>query len=363
MYMDSRERVFLALNHEEPDRVPFDFWASEGAWRIIEQGSGLREDEFLDKYDVDFRYIGGPEYIGPKLAPDTDIWGVKRHLVDVPTPYGRETYSEVDVSPLASTSSADEVEDFQGWPSPDNFNYSVVKAQAQAVKDSGRVVVFMGDRLNRIAQLKPAMYLRGVEQILVDMAVEPDIVRTIFGRMRTFYAEYLQRILEAADGLIDIVLTGDDFGQQGGLLVSPDMWDKFLAEGFACYMRVINAYGARSMHHTCGDVRLLVDRMRKLGLNILQSLQPEAMSDFFPELKLKFGGDMCFQGGISIQQTMPKGCPADVTAEVKERVRLLGVNGGYILCTAHNVQADCPYSNVIALLDAYHSHGRYSKTR
>jgi uroporphyrinogen decarboxylase len=360
--MDSRERVFLTLNHEESDRVPFDFWASDGAWKVIEQGSGLHRNEFLDKYDVDFRYVDGPAYIGPVLAPNTDIWGVKRRVVDVPTPYGKETYSEVDVSPLASAASADEVDDFKGWPSADSYDYSVVKAQARAVRDSGRIVVFMGDRLNRIAQLKPAMYLRGVEQILVDMAVNPDIARAVFGRMKTFYTEYLQRILDAADGLIDIVLTGDDFGQQGGPLVSRDMWDDFIAEGFACYMRVINAYGARSMHHTCGDVRLLVGRMRKLGLNILQSLQPEAMGDFFPELKLKYGREMCFQGGISIQQTMPKGSLADVAAEVKERVKLLGVGGGYFLCTAHNVQADCPYRNITALLDAYRTEGRYSKT-
>lgn len=358
--MDSRERVFLALAHHAPDRAPVDLWASKGAWRLIRAASGTSKTEFLDANDVDFRYIEGPEYIGPKLAPDTDIWGVKRRRVEIQTPFGTEVYSEVAESPLRSALTADEVEAYSHWPSPDDFDYSVVKAQAQAVRDAGRVVVFEGDRLNRIAQLKPAMYLRGVERIFMDLAVEPEIARAVFRRLKTFYCEYLERILDAAQGLIDIVLTGDDFGQQRGPLISPAMWEEFLADGFRRYMSVAHAHGARTMHHTCGDVRLLAGRLHELGLDILQSLQPEAMADYFPELKSKFGASLCFQGGISIQQTMPNGRPADIEREVRERVRALGAGGGYILCTAHNIQADCPYENITALLEAYRKHGRYS---
>ena len=357
--MDSRERVFLALDHQEPDRVPRDFWASSGAWSVISDGTGMDRQEFLGAHDIDFRYIDGPRYTGTPLPPDTDIWGVKRQVVTIPTPYGAERYSEVDTSPLAAAESPEEIEAYADWPSPDDFDYSVVKQQAQAVRDAGRVAIFMGDRLNRIAQLKPAMYLRGPSQILMDLVVNAEIARAIFARLRSFYSCYLERILDAADGLIDIVLTGDDFGQQHGPFTSPDMWEDFLAEGFGRYLEIIAAYDVRSMHHTCGNIRSIVGRMQQLGLDVLQSLQPEAMQDYFPEMKVAYGDRMSFQGGISIQQTMPHGTPDEVRAEVAARIQTLGPGGGYILCTSHNIQADCPIENTLALLDAYRSCGAY----
>jgi uroporphyrinogen decarboxylase len=283
---------------------------------------------------------------------------VKRRHVHIPTPYGEEKYSEVDVSPLCEAESIDDVEAYL-WPNADHFDYTMVKRQCRAILDKGRVVVFMGDRLNRISQLKPAMYLRGIERILADFALEPDIASAIIRKIRDFYEGYLDRILDAADGLVDIVLSGDDFGQQNGSLLSPIMWDKYLSEGFARYMDIAHSYGAATMHHTCGDVRGLVGRMNDLGLDILQSLQPEAMADWFGEMKSTYGDDLCFHGGISIQQTLPRGKPADVIEEVAERVAQLGVSGGYILCTAHNIQADCPPENVLAMIDAFRVHGSY----
>ncbi len=359
--MDSRERVFLALNHEEPDRVPIDFWASSGACRVITEATGMTQDEFLDAHDVDFRYIEGPAYVGVPLEPGVDIWGVRRKTATVRTRYGYEVYSEVDVSPLNSLS-IEEIERYSGWPDPDDFDYTVVRAQAEEVRRRGRVVVFMGDRLNRVAQLKPAMYLRGVEGILTDLAASPGIAKVIFDRIVSFYKEYLLRILDAADGLIDIVLTGDDFGRQRGLLISPAMWDDYLAPGFSAYIEIIRGFNAKSMHHTCGDVRLLAARMHEIGLDILQSLQPEAMDDAHRDLKNDLGKTMSFHGGISIQRTLPHGDARDIDEEVRERVRTLGPEGGYFLCTAHNIQADCPYRNIAALFDAYAAHGAYRPT-
>ena len=168
--MDSRERTFRALDFEQPDRVPVDCWMSSGFRRHLESVLGRGGEALLDEYDVDLRYIEGPAYTGPPLrsggdGTDEDIWGVRRRTVHVQTDEGMETYREVDVSPLAGAESAEEVHAYGHWPSPDWFDYSGIEAQCARVRERGRVVVFMGDRLNRLAQLKPAMYLRGVEQI------------------------------------------------------------------------------------------------------------------------------------------------------------------------------------------------------
>jgi len=270
-----------------------------------------------------------------------------------------EVYREVVRSPLAGAQTEEDVRRYGRWPSPDWYDYGGIEAQCDRIRSMGRVAVFMGDRLNRIAQLKPAMYLRGVEQILEDMSLQAELAHAVFDGIRTFYLEYLARILESARGKLDIVLTGDDFGTQHGPLVSPAMWERYLGEGFARYAATVRGGGARLMHHSCGSVRPIVPLMLERGLEILQSLQPEAFGMDHGSLKAEFGARLAFHGGISVQRSLPRGSPAHVAREVEESVRSLGPGGGYILCTSHNVQADTPVANFVALLEAYRRYGRY----
>jgi uroporphyrinogen decarboxylase len=253
----------------------------------------------------------------------------------------------------------EQIETYAGWPSPDDFDYTVVEAQCDAIRAQGRVVVFMGDRLNRVAQLKPAMYLRGLENTFFDLALRPEIARAVLIQIRTFYLAYLERILDAARSKIDVVLTGDDFGSQKGLLISPDAWRTYLRPGFAAYVDLIKAYGAKAMHHTCGSVVDLLPDLIACGLDVLQSIQPEADRMSLADLKARYGRELCFQGGISIQRTMPFGTPGHVRAAVREIAEIVKPDGGYIFGTAHNIQADTSVENVLALLSAYHTYGRY----
>ncbi len=361
--MDSRERTLRTLSFEEPDRVPIDVWMSAGCKRKL-AASGPSFDEFQDAHDVDLRYIDGPAYIGPPLRtfPDgvsEDIWGVRRTPVTVSLEDGAETYQEVAESPLTAAESADEIHAYGHWPSPDWFDYTQIEAQCDAVREKGRAVVFMGDRMNRLAQLKPAMYMRGMETIWTDFYLNPEIARTIFAHIRRFYVAYAERIFDAANGKIDILLTGDDFGGQDGPLLSEPTWLEFLADGFAEYVALAKGHGVRVMHHTCGAVRPLIPHMIERGLDVLQSLQPEAAGMDPRTLKEEFGNRLAFHGGISIQQTLPFGGPEDIRNEVRDRIEALAPGGGYILCTSHNIQADTPLENVDALLGAYHEFGRY----
>jgi uroporphyrinogen decarboxylase len=361
--VNSRERVFRCLDFEEPDRVPVDFWMSEGFRLKLERTLDVTAEQFLDLHDVDLRYIRGPEYVGPLLGEsddgsEEDIWGVRRRLVEVPVNGGIEYYKELVESPLATCRTAGEIEAYRHWPSPEWFDYSGIEEQCEEVRRKGRVAVFVGDRLNRIAQLKPAMYLRGIEQILTDVLVSPEIARAVFMKIREFYLEYATRIFEAANGKLDIVLTGDDFGSQNGPLLSPGMWAEFLGDGFAAYVEIAKRFGLKAMHHTCGSVGQLIPLMMDRGLDILQSLQPETVGMGPWELKAAFGDRLSFHGGISIQKTLPFGSSGDVRKEVGRVVEALAPGGGYILCTSHNIQADVPVENVIALVDAYKEFGR-----
>lgn len=362
--MNSRDRVELTLNHRPPDRVPIDYWAQpEVTARLMRHLGCATVEELLTRLDVDFRYIEGPRYIGPptRVRPDgcvEDHWGVPRMKVQIGQGESAGGYSEVLDFPLAGLS-LEQIRDYPHWPSPDWFDYACVAEQAAEARATGKVVVFMGDRTNRCAQLKPAMYLRGVEQILFDLAGEPDMAEYLFARISGFYLEYARRTLQAAGGQIDIFMTGDDFGTQTGLLVSPAMWRRFLRPGFAALVQVGKRFGVRVAHHSCGSIRPIIGDLIDCGLDILNPVQPGVADMDRRTLKSAFGGQLTFHGSVSIQQTLPFGTRQQIREEVQERFETLGPGGGFVFCTAHNIQPDTPTDNILTLFDAYHDYGRY----
>jgi len=363
--MDARQRVALALDHREPDRVPIDYWATSTVNARLRDHFGLStQEELLEHLDVDFRYIDGPRYVGPE--PDVhedgsieDHWGVPRVRVEVGSGAEESVYREVLDFPLRDARSIDEVRDYPKWPSLDWFDYDCVAGQVAEARRTGKVVVFMGDRMNRCAQLKPAMYLRGIDQILLDVALSPDIAEYIFRRIAAFYLEYARRTLEAAGGGIDVLMMGDDFGTQKGLFMSPQMWRRFLRPGFKAFIDLGREYGSKVAHHSCGSIKPIIPDLIECGLDVLNPVQPDVGDMDRAELKRRFGDRLSFLGSISIQRTLPFGTPDDVRSEVRERMETLAPGGGFIFCTAHNIQADTPTENILALFEAYRTFGRY----
>ena len=353
------ERFSLAMAHKEPDRVLIDYWATPEVNAKLLKHYGLdSQEELLRHFDVDFRYIEGPKYIGPEFfvrsdGSREDHFGVPRRSVTYGEGNQGGTYSEVTEYPLEKADSIDEILNYLKWPDPDWFDYDSVRIQAQQARDTGKVVIFMGDRLNRCAQLKPAMYVRGIEQILVDIMINQEIAETIFKRITDFYIEYTRRTLQAADGNIDIFFTGDDFGTQENLFMPIDIWRKMLRGGFKRFIDLGHEFGCKVAHHTCGTVLPLIPDFIECGLDILNPLQPEVIGMDHAKINAEFGDKISFHGAISIQQTMPYGSPEDVRNEVKDRMESIAPGGGFIFCTAHNIQVDTPLENIEALFKAY----------
>lgn len=352
-----------ALAHREPDRVPIDFWATQEIKQAVRCHFGMEShDALLDFLGVDFRIAAMPRYIGPslKIHPDgsrDDVWGVRRQTVTFGAGDQQGTYQELLGSPLHAMITVREIDAYPAWPSPDWWDYSHAAEECRQYPDHG--VMAMGDRLDRTAQLKPSMYLRGVEQIMLDLALQPEIVDCINDHIVSYFMEFNRRVFEAAQGGIAIFMMGDDFGTQTGPLMSVDMWKRFYEPGFRKYIELAHRYGIKVMHHTCGSIRPLIPLFIDAGLDILQSLQPRAAGMDLRELKREFGRYISFQGGIDIQHTLPRGSPADVKREVRDRLEAAKAGGGYILCTAHNLQADTPVDNIVALFEAYHEFGTY----
>lgn len=359
--MTPRERVLTALAHQPPDRLPRDYWATAEVTARLLSHLGLPDKEALLRYwGVDLRTVEGPAYVGVSLRtyPDgtsEDLWGVRRQPRTIARGGNAWTYWHVVHSPLASAQTSAEIDEYPHWPHPDMWDYTHIREQCLAHR--GYAVVIAGDRLDRPAQLKPLMYLRGVEQTFMDLVLHPEIVEAILAHIVPYFLEYNRRVFEAAQGTIDIFLMGDDFGTQQGPMMSVATWRRFFKKGFAAYVELAHRYGLKVMHHTCGSVVELIPEFIDCGLDILQSLQPQAAGMDLRRLRQEFGRDLCFHGGIDIQKVLPYGTPSQVREHVRQQITAMGYEGGYILCTAHNIQPDTPLENILALFEAYEEFG------
>jgi uroporphyrinogen decarboxylase len=252
-----------------------------------------------------------------------------------------------------------EIDAYPYWPSTDMWDYANLADECAAIREKGYAVVIGADRLDRAAQLKPAMYIRGAEQFLMDLVSQPAVAQCILDHIVGYYLAHYEWIFEATAGLADIFFMGDDMGTQTGLWVSRNLYARFFKDNFAKFNELAHRYGLRTMYHSCGNVTELVGDFVDCGLDVLQSLQPQAGMDLIM-LKREFGRDLCFQGGIDIQGVLPQGGPSDVRTHVADRAKAMAPGGGYIFGTAHNLLPDVPTENIWALFDAYHEYGRYT---
>ena len=363
--MTARQRTRKAINFEEADRIPIDNWmVPEIKKRCMEYWGCENEEELLEFLGVDVRDNYGASYVGQEFkkyddGTVEDLWGVRRKVVTYGKGTSHEgTFKEVSWSPLEHMKTVEEINTYTRWPTPDWWDYSKVK-QDCAKWHPQYFVLNKGDRLDRTAQLKPMMYMRGIQQTFIDLAANPKIVECIRDHIINYFVNYNPKVFEAGAEEMDMFMMGDDMGGQQGSLVGPDMWKRYFADGFRKYCDIAHKYGLKVMYHTCGDVYALIPLMIENGLDCLQSLQPTATNMDIKRLKKEFGKHLSFQGGMDIQQVLPLGTREDVKKMVKYAADNAKSGGGYIFGTSHNIQADTHIENVAALFEAYHEYGVY----
>jgi uroporphyrinogen decarboxylase len=345
--LSHRERVRLALEHRETDRVPIAMVcsginpaANKALAAHLQKTRGTTVDDYLAPL-IDIQGIS-PDYIGPPLPEHTDIWGVRRR----PVSYGAGTYDEIEHHPLADAASEADVA-AHPWPSPAWFNYDSVAEKIRALEAQEFCLIASNGNI-----FETSWYMRGFENIFVDLATQPQVAGAIFERVTAFYVEYFTRLLQAGRGRIDLVFTADDIAGQNGLLMSLEMWAASIKPHHVRLNRRIHEHGARVIYHSDGAVMEAVPGLMDMGIDILQALQFDARGMDPRALKDLYGHRLCFEGGVSVQRTLPFGTPEDVRQEVQERIRVLGHGGGYILGPSHVIQDGTPPENIVAMFDA-----------
>nr|MBP8990148.1 uroporphyrinogen decarboxylase [Clostridia bacterium] len=194
-----------------------------------------------------------------------------------------------------------------------------------------------------------AWTLRGMENLLMDMVLEPDFVDELLQAILTYHLKVIDIALQYD---IDGFHFGDDWGQQKGLIMGPSYWRRFIKPVLAVMYDRVKQKNKYISQHSCGDIHEILPDLIDIGLDVYQTVQPEIYD--LQTLKRDFGRHLTFWGGISTQRLLPFGTPEEVRRVTRETIKMMGKGGGYIAAPTHAIPGDVPPENVIALLQVLH---------
>jgi uroporphyrinogen decarboxylase len=350
-----KERVQIALDGKQPDRCPMQVsFTPEFAMRLSEHigkeegkshnphggGNTYRLERAIDN-DVLITSVGwANSYYQSEADTYSDEWGIGWRSVPYTTPFGVGRYTEVSQRPLADTAAIDT------YKGPDPTRPALYEPARQLLRECGAEYWITGATVCTV--FETAWALRGLDQMLMDLALDPETAERILDIPVRYHLEAARRLVALG---VDMIWTGDDVGTQAGMLIAPAMWRRFLKPLMARFFSELKAINPRLKiaYHSDGDVRPIIPDLIEIGLDVLNPVQPACMDP--AALKRTYGSNLCFWGTIDEQLTLPFGTPADVKAEVKTRLSTVGRDGGLIIGPTHHVQLDTPMENLMALLD------------
>jgi uroporphyrinogen decarboxylase len=390
--LTSRERLLAALDHREGDRVPFDLGSAQVTGIHVEAYRGLRRaldldpgagrgeteiglcdaiqrlalpgDDLIDRLGVDVRGLYPLNSHNWKVVEREDgdyweyrdEWGITHRR---PRPDG--LYYSISKVPLPNPGPT--AKDIESLPWPDMADprrIEGLRARAQAYRDSG-FAVLLKDPFAGIFEMSQRII--GMEELLMTMATDPAVAAALFDKMLELKLAFWEMALPRLGDLVDVVSYADDYGTQTSQLISPEMFRELIKPRIRILFDRMNrlAPHAKRFFHSCGNVRPLLPDFIEIGTQILNPVHISATGMDPRELKRDFGDSLVFWGGgVDTQAVLPKGSAKEVREDVRRNIEALAPGGGFVFSAVHNIQADVPPANIIAMWEALREFGIYS---
>ena len=415
--MTSRKRVLTAINHKEPDRVPIDFGAmrstgiatiaynnlveelgvDEGPARMYDfqqqlayPSSEVREKLHVDAIDVGqgflkdesdwkpYKLTDGSECLIPGyLNVEVDENGetiLKNHEgIEVGTKpktslYTDQNYWPYGEEPKIPESLDDKVMSRNMWsvPAPP-FHLDITDSKEDFTRFKNTVKRFYEETDLAVmlsighSFLEFGQFIRRIDNFLCDIYVDPEGVNRLLNKLLDGYMAKLEVILNEVKDYIDIVQFGDDLGTQTGPWMDPSVIrELFVPRYKVLWEYVHNHSDCKVFMHSCGSIFEIIPDLIDAGLDILNPVQTTADNMDPVDLKREFGRDITFWGGgCDTQGILSTGTPEEVKEDVKWRMEIFSKDGGFVFNQIHNVLANVPPENVIAMFDAAYEYGKY----
>jgi len=333
--MTPRETVLAQIAHHETRPVPYTLHFDEGVAERLDAHYG--GDEWrgrLTQYMIHVNAVDTwpTEEIAPGRIRDAygTVWRTDRRPWHVETPA------------LAEPS-------FDGydWPGLARFACS-----AERLDEARQACADPAERF-RVGYVGWGLFerswtIRGFENALMDIVAEEDFYTELLDRLTDLYAAFAAETVKLP---IDAVMFGDDWGDQRGVIVGPDRWRRLFKPRWARLYEQVHAAGKLVISHCCGNVTDILPDIVEIGLDVLESCQPEAMDVY--ALKRDFGEHITFWGGLGTQRMTPFGTPDEIRGEVRRLTAEMARGGGYVLAPAKGLQPETPTENAVAVIEAF----------
>jgi len=406
--MTSRERVLAALNHQESDRVPIDFSGhrSSGiaaiAYPRLRELLGLAprtvrvydpiqqlaivDEDVLDRFGVDTIEMGRgfaldddswadwtlpdgspcqmPAWALPERGEEEWILRSDSGRVIARMPDGA-LYFEQTHWPFLEGDDQGSLEDAFGesmWtavgspPGPLMADAEALEKGAKALRDSTdrAIIGLFGGNLVEVGQ-----FLYRIDNFLMLLAADPARAHGFLDRLVEFHLANLERFLGTVGPYIDIIAFGDDLGMQTGPQFSPEMYREFFKPRHSLLWRQAKKLAnVKVMLHSCGGLRELLPDIIEAGADAVNPVQITCSGMDAAGLKRDFGKDITLWGGAcDTRDILPNGTPEEVRRHVAEQIAILRPGGGFVFQQVHNILADVPPENIVAMLDAARERG------
>ena len=392
--MTGRDRVLTALSHREPDRVPLDLAGTQvsgiaiGAYRRLREYLGFPASE-PQTCDIIQQLCVPDDDLLDRLGVDTrGLFPLCSH--NLPLPVGDEEWRRTHRDAGDSWEYRDEWGCTHRFPKQDGLYYSLVASPLPAadvsVCDIKALALPAGGEPWRVRGLRESaagfraegravvlkslcaglvemgVRVRGMENFLVDLLANPDAAQRLLDRFLELKLRFWETALAEVGDLVDVVMEADDYGTQETQLVSPQVFRELVKPRLAVLLQRVKelAPHAKVLFHSCGSVRPLIPDFIEVGVDILNPVHISAEGMEPGALKRDFGDALSFWGGgVETQHVLPHGTPEDVKDDVRRNVEALAPGGGWVFNTVHNIQADVPPENMMAMWDALREAGAY----
>lgn len=361
MTLTRRERVLAAINHQEPDYVPYGLHAVPAVWEKVRLHYGLADHleamafigNHIVKIGSDFNYnpwaadVGKVELTpsGGPVHTDADREGLL-HTDEFGCVWDRRGSLPHPVAyPLGDTPDDELMAALRAYPMPDPYHAGRFDS-AVKLADRYRGDLFVFGKLG-MCLFERAWSIRGMDRILVDMLERPEFVEGLLDRI--LYEWNLPIIDQQLAIGVDGFYFAEDWGSETSLLFSPKLWRRFIKPRLALMYERCRQAGVVVGQHSDGAVGGLFPDLVEIGLQVFNPLSPTIMNP--AEYKAKWGNRLTFYGGIDVERLMPFGTPAEVRRAVRSMAETMGRGGGYILQTSHTCLEDVPMENIVAFIE------------
>jgi uroporphyrinogen decarboxylase len=323
---------------------------------IVELGADNYSDgETLGAFST---YV--PLYIGPDLECIYDVdhffvWGIK--------PIKNPSNGELEFHHNSPLLGKDEMEDLRSYRFPEiewfDFEHYrvVIDAPDQDIRDHRIVKLSEIDRSERFflntammnSIFMTSIFLRGIEQMLIDLVADHSYADMLVGKVGEFCLEFCRMTLAKLGSKIDLYGIWDDFAAQEDLMISPDTWRRYYKPWHRRIIEEAKRYNLIVAYHVCGNCTAIIPDLIDMGVDILDPVQVSAKDMQLAELKSRFGNNICFHGGLDSQRLIAFGTPLEIKREVNRLRNLYGNKGGLILGPSHYLTIDTPVENIVAI--------------